>query len=100
MERTYSCPKKFFTFIYARIYYFSFSEGTNVLPNEITVTEAQKMSAYARCHIYNLINTGKLKARHAKLRGSPPLILIERTSLEAYMREQERPINGEATINR
>lgn len=69
-----------------------------MLPNELTVTEAQGLSAYTRCHLYNLINSGRLKARRAKLRGSPPLILIERASLEAYMREQERPVNGETAL--
>jgi hypothetical protein len=70
-----------------------------VLPNELTVTEAQGLSAYTRCHLYNLINARKIKARRAKLRGSPPLILIERASLEAYMLQQERPVNGETTNN-
>ena len=67
-----------------------------MFPDELTVTEAQGLSAYTRCHLYNLINTKRIKAKRAKLRGSPPLILIDRSSLEKYMHEQGRPVNGEA----
>jgi len=71
-----------------------------VFPNELTVAEAIRFSAYTRCHLYNLITAGKLKNRKGKMRAGPIIILIDRLSLEEYMREQGRPVNGEATINR
>lgn len=59
-------------------------------PVELTVTEAIVFSKYSRCQLYNLINAGRIKSRRAKMRASPVVILIERTSLETYMQEQGR----------
>ena len=67
-----------------------------MLPNELTVTEAVRFSSYTRVHLYNLINAGRLKSRKAKMRAAPIIILIDRASLEAYMQEQGRAINGQA----
>ena len=66
-----------------------------MLPNELTVAEAIKFSAYTRCHLYNLISSDRLKSRRAKMRAGPIIILIDRESLETYMREQGRTVNGE-----
>ena len=61
-----------------------------MLPNELTVTEAIRLSAYTRCHLYNLITAGKLRNRKAKMRTGPIVILIERASLEQYMQDKGR----------
>lgn len=66
-----------------------------MLPSELTVTEAVLFSSYTRVHIYNLINAGRLKSRRAKMRAAPIIILIERASLEAYMQQQGRAVDGE-----
>jgi hypothetical protein len=65
-----------------------------MLPLELTVTEAVHFSSYTRVHLYNLINAGRLKSRRAKMRAAPIIILIDRASLEDYMREQGRAVNG------
>lgn len=70
-----------------------------MLPAELTVTEAVSYSKFSRMHLYNLINAGRIKSRKAKMRAAPIIILIDRASLEAYMLERERPVNGEPTIN-
>lgn len=64
-------------------------------PSELTVTEAVRFSSYTRVHLYNLINAGRIKSRRAKMRASPVIILIERQSLEEYMREQGRQVDHE-----
>lgn len=75
-----------------------FLRGVRVLPAELTVTEAISFSSYTRVHLYNLINAGRLKSRRAKMRAAPVIILIDRASLEAYMQEQGRAVNGEKAI--
>lgn len=69
-----------------------------MLPAELTVTEAIHFSSYTRVHLYNLINAGRIKSRRAKMRAAPIIILIERASLELYMQEQGRAVNGEKAI--
>lgn len=66
-----------------------------MLPSELTVTEAVLFSSYTRVHLYNLINAGRLKSRRAKMRAAPIIILIERASLEQYMQERGRAVDGE-----
>lgn len=66
-----------------------------MFPSELTVAEAMRFSSYTRVHIYNLVTAGRLKSKRAKMRAGPVVILIDRSSLENYMREQGRPINGE-----
>ena len=70
------------------------------MPAELTVTEAMVFSGYTRCHLYNLVTSSRIRARRVKPRAAPTLILIEKTSLEAYMQSKGRSVNGEQTINR
>jgi len=70
-----------------------------LLPSELTVAEAMRFSSYTRVHLYNLITAGKLRSKRAKMRAGPIVILIDRLSLEEYMREQGRPVNGEQANN-
>ena len=70
------------------------------LPAELTVTEAISFSRFSRCQMYNLINAGRVKSRKAKMRAAPIIILIDRASLEEYMKERGRAISAETAINR
>jgi len=71
-----------------------------MLPVELTIAEAMRFSAYTRVHLYNLVTAGRLKSKRAKMRAGPIVILIERQSLEDYMREQGRAVNGQTADNR
>ncbi len=65
------------------------------LPADLTVTEAVQLSGYTRVHVYHLINEGKLKTRRAALRAAGVIILIDRGSLEDYLRLRGR-VDGKA----
>jgi hypothetical protein len=65
-----------------------------VLPSELTVTEAMRFSGYMRCHIYNLIHQDKVQSRRAKMRAGLIVLLVNRASLEEYMKKQGRAANG------
>ena len=71
-----------------------------MLPAELTISESMRFSAYTRVHLYNLVTAERIKSRRAKMRAGPVVILIDRQSLEEYMREQGRAVNGENSDNR
>lgn len=63
---------------------------------QITVTQAVALSHYTRIHIYNLMKNGRLKHTRAKVLGIK-ICLIDKQSLLDYCKEQERPIDGNAS---
>lgn len=69
------------------------------MPVEVTVTEAMKLSDFSRVHLYNLINRNRIKARKINTRAAP-IILIDRESLEGYLKAKGRSVNGSTTDNR
>ena len=59
---------------------------------DLTVTEAIRFSGYSRQQLYNLINAGKVRAK--RIARAAPFFLIERVSLEEYMRSKGRMAHG------